>query len=166
MQKLALMMAVMILGMSPAHGCSISADPRSRGGGDQAEMMLLPSTWSGDGGKVLMTEDMISSTTAKGGPPVEPAGGHPIGRILQRIQLGVEGLARVRYEVPSTKQGTAKERPEAREYNPGLGESSRESRPKREAAQKAMDALKKGADATRGRGRRRGRVYQRAGIRN
>ena len=66
----------------------------------------------------------------------------------------------------NTKQGAAKERSEARECNPGSGESSQESRPKREAAQKAMDALKKGADATRGRGRRRGRVYQRAGIRN
>ncbi len=87
MQKLALMMAVMILGMSPAHGCSISADPGSQGGRDQAELTLLPSTWSGNGGKVLMTEDIVSSTTAKGGLPVEP-GGHPIGRILQQIQLG------------------------------------------------------------------------------
>jgi len=78
MQKLALMMAVMILGMSPAHGCSISADSGSRGSRDQAELTLLPSAWSGDGGKALMTEDIISSTTAKGGPPVEP-GGHPIG---------------------------------------------------------------------------------------
>jgi hypothetical protein len=165
MQKLALMMAVMILGMSPAHVCSISADSGSRGGRHQAELTLLPSTWSGDGGKALMTEDIISSTTAKGGPPVEP-GGHPIGRILQQIQLGVEGLVRTRDEVPNTKRGTAKERPEAREYKPGSGESGQESRPKREAAQKAMDALKKGADATRGRGRRRGPVYQRAGIRN
>ncbi len=151
--------------MSPAHGCSISADPGSRGGRDQAEMTLPSSAWSGGGGKALMTEDIISSTTAKGGPPVEP-GGRPIGRILQRIQLGVEGLAGIRNEVPSTKRGTAKERPEAREHNLGLGEGSQENRPKREAAQKAMDALKKGADATRGRGRRRGRVYQRAGIRN
>ncbi len=165
MQKLALMMAVMILGMSPAHGCSISADPGSRGGRDQAEMMLPSSAWSGGGGKTLMTEDITSSTTAKGGPPVEP-GGHPIERILQQIQLGVEGLARIRNEVPSTKRGAAKERPEARKYNPDLGESSQESRPKREAARKAMDVLKKGADATRGRGRRKGWVYQRAGIRN
>ena len=66
----------------------------------------------------------------------------------------------------NTKRETAKERPQAREYNHGLGESSQESRPKREAAQKAMDTLKKGADATRGRGRRKGRMYQRAGIRN
>jgi hypothetical protein len=165
MQKLALMMAVMILGMSPAHGCSISADPGSQGVRDRAEMMLPPSTWSGDDGKALMTEDIISSTTAKGGPPVEP-GGHPIGRILQQIQLGVEGLVKARNEVLSTKQEAAKERPEAREYKPGSGESGQESRPKREAARKAMDALKRGADATRGRGRRRGRVYQRAGNRN
>jgi hypothetical protein len=64
------------------------------------------------------------------------------------------------------KQGMAKEKSEASERGPNSEESSQESRPKREAAQKAMDALKKGADATRGRGRRRGRVYQRAGIRN
>jgi hypothetical protein len=73
---------------------------------------------------------------------------------------------RIKNEVLSAKRKAARERPEAREYNPGLGESGQESRPKRETAQKAMDALKKGADATRGRGRRRGRVYQRAGIRN
>ena len=66
----------------------------------------------------------------------------------------------------SAKRGATKERPEARTHHPGLGDSSQESRPKREAAQKARDALKKGADATRGRGRRRGRVYQRAGTRN
>ena len=126
-------------------------------------MVLPPSTWSGDDGKALMTEDIISSTTAKGGPPVEP-GGHPIERILQQIQLGVEGLVRIRNEVPRIGQGAVKDNPEEREYKPSLGESGQESRPKREAAQKAIDALKKGADATRGRGRRRGRVYQRAGI--
>ena len=165
MQKLALMMAVMILGMSPAHGCSTSADPGSQGVRGQAEMRLPPSTWSGDDGKALTTEGKISSTTAKGGPPVEP-GGFPVGRILQQIQLGVEGLVKIRNEVLRIGQGAAKERPEARKYNPGLGENGQGNRPKREAAQKAMDALKKGADAIRGRGRRRGRVYQRAGIRN
>jgi hypothetical protein len=165
MQKLALMMAVMMLGMSPAHGCGISAYPGSQGVRGQAEMMLPPSTWSGDDGKALTTEDRISSTAAKGGSPVEP-GGLPVGQILQQIQLGVESLVRIRNEVLRLGQGAAKENPEDREHNPGLGESGQERRPKREAAQKAMDALKKGADATRGRGRRRGRVYQRAGIRN
>ena len=165
MQKLALMMAVMILGMSPAHGCCISADPGSQGVRDQAEMMLPPSTWSGDDGKALMTEGIISSTTAKGGPPVEP-GGHPIGRILQQIQLGVESLVRIRNKVLRIGQGAAKENPEDREYKPGSGEKGQDHRPERESALKATEALKKGADATRGRGQRKGRLYQGAGARN
>jgi hypothetical protein len=74
MQKLALMMAVMILGMSPAHGCSIGADPGSQGVRDQAEMTLPPSTWPGGDGKALMTKDRISSAAAEGSPPVEPGG--------------------------------------------------------------------------------------------
>ena len=84
MQKLALMMAVMILGMSPAHGCSISVNPGSQGVGNPAVVTLPPSTWSGGGGKTLMTREKISSAAAEGSPPVEP-GGHPIGRILQQI---------------------------------------------------------------------------------
>jgi hypothetical protein len=72
MQKLALMMAVMILGMSPAHGCSIGANPGSQGVGDQAEMTLPPSMWSGGDGKTLMAKDRISSAAAEGNQPVEP----------------------------------------------------------------------------------------------
>jgi hypothetical protein len=165
MQKLALMMVVMILGMSPAHGCSIGADPESQRVRDQAEMMPPPSTWSGGDGKALMTKDGISSAAAEGGPPVEP-GGHPIGRILQQIQLGAESLVRIKNEVLRIGQETVKDNPEAKGYSPGSGENGQESRPEREAAQKATDALKKGADATRGRGHRRGRMYQGAGARN
>ena len=65
MQKLALMMAVMILGMSPAHGCSISVNPGSQGVGDQAVITLPSPAWSGGNEK-------ISSAAAEGGPPVEP----------------------------------------------------------------------------------------------
>jgi hypothetical protein len=165
MKKLALMMAVMMLGLTPAHGCSTGIDLGNQGARSQAEMILPPSTWSSDDGEALMTEGRVSSTAVRGGPPVEP-GGLSVRRILQQIQLGVEGLVKIKNEVLRAGRGAAEENPEAREYNPGLGESGQESRPKREAAQKAMDALKKGADATRGRGRRRGRVYQRAGIRN
>ena len=107
--------------------------------------------------------DRISSAAAEGSQPVGP-GGHSIERILQQIQLGVEGLGKIRNEILRIRQDTAKEVPGEKDNGPGLGENGQESRPKREAAQKAMDALKKGADATRGRGRRRGRVYQRAGI--
>ena len=59
-----------------------------------------------------------------------------------------------------------KESPGGKEWNPGSRGSGQEDGPRREAAQKAMDVLRKGADATRGRGRRKGRMYQRAGIRN
>ncbi len=51
-------------------------------------------------------------------------------------------------------------------WDPGPRGSGQEDRPRREAAQKAMDALKKGADATQGRGKRKGRMYQRAGTCN
>ena len=112
-----------------------------------------------------MTEGRISSTTVKGGPPVEP-GGLPVRRILQQIQLGVEGLVRIRNELLRVGQGAAKENLEDKEYKPGSGENGQGNRPKREAAQKATEALKKGGDATRGRGQRRGRLYQRAGTRN
>jgi hypothetical protein len=78
----------------------------------------------------------------------------------------MEGLAKIKDEVQRAGQRATVGNLGAREWNPGSGESGQDSRPKREAAQKAMDALKKGADATRGRGRRKGRMHQRVGIRN
>jgi hypothetical protein len=96
---------------------------------------------------------------------VEP-GGFPVGRILQQIQLGVEGMMKIKNEVLRAGQGAAEESPEGEKYNPGAGESGQGNRPKRGAAQKATEALKKGADATRGRGQRKGRLYQRTGTRN
>ena len=112
-----------------------------------------------------MTKDRISSAAAEGSPPVEP-GGHSIGRILQPIQLGVEGLGRIRNEILRIGQGTAKEDPEGRDIKPGSREKDQDKRPEGEATPKAAEALKKGADATRGRGQRKSRLYQRAGIRN
>jgi hypothetical protein len=165
MQKLALMMAVMMLGMLPVHGCGTSVVLGSQGAGGQAEMILPPSTWSSRDREALTTEGRISSTTMRGGPPVEP-GGLPVRRILQQIQLGVKGLVRIRNEVLRAGQGATGENPEGRESDPGLGESGQGNRPKRGAAQKATEALKKGADTTRGRGQRKGRLYQRGGVRN
>jgi len=80
MQKLALMMAVMILRMSPAHGCSIGADSRSPRVGGPAEMIPLLPAWFSSGGKTLMAKDTISSTAAGGNRPVEP-GGRLVGQI-------------------------------------------------------------------------------------
>ena len=128
MQKLALMMAVMMLGMSLAHGCSTSIDLGSQGARGQTETMFPPSTWSSSGGEALMTEGRISSTALRGGPPVEQ-GGLPVRRILQQIQLGVESLVKIKNEVLRAGQEAAEENPEGEEYNPGSGESGQDSRP-------------------------------------
>ncbi len=127
--------------------------------------MLPPSAWPGSNGETLATEKKVSAATLDGNPPVEP-GGFSVRRILQQIQQGMEGLAKIKNEVLKAGQEATRRDPEGRECNPGSGEGGQNSRPKREAAQKAMDALKKGADATRGRGQRKGRMYQRTGIRN
>ncbi len=165
MQKLALMMAVMILGMSPAHGCSIGADPGSQGMGNQVEMTLPLPSWSGGDGKTLMIRDKVSSAAMEGGPPVKSEG-HPIERILQQIQLGVEGLGRIRNEILKIGHGTAKEDPEEKNIKPNAGKKGLGNGPESETAPKTAEALMKGADATRGRGQRKSRLYQRAGIRN
>ena len=66
MQKLALMMAVMILGMSPAHGCCISVNPGSQGAGGQAVITLPSPVWSGGDEKILMTREKISQSQQRG----------------------------------------------------------------------------------------------------
>ncbi len=166
MQRLALMMAVMMLGMPLVSGCGVSVGSGNQGVGNQAGMMFPLSAWSSNSEKTLATEKKVSLVTLDGNPPVEP-GGFSIKRILQQVQQGMVGLAMEQVEsLGSANREATRGNPDGRGYNPGSGESGQDSRPKREAAQKATDALKKGADGTRGRGRRKGRVYQRAGIRN
>jgi hypothetical protein len=138
MQKLALMMAVMILGMSPAHGCSVGTDLGGSGVGGPAEMVSLLPMWYGDDG-TLTARNTVSSAAAEGNQPVGP-GGHSIGRTLRQTQLRVEDLGRIGKD--------------------------RVYKPRGETAPKAAEALSKGADAARGRGRRKGRLYQRTGARN
>jgi hypothetical protein len=165
MQRLALMMAVMMLGMPLVNSYNTSVGPGSQGTRDQAESMCPPSAGFDNSGGTLATERRVSSAARNGGPPVEP-GGCSVGRILQQVQRGMEGLTKIKEEVQRAGQEAMRRNPGGKEWNPGSGESGLEYRPRREAAQKAMDALKKGADATRGRDRRKGRMYQRAGVRN
>jgi hypothetical protein len=165
MQRLALMMAVMMLGMPPVNGYDTSAGPGNQGARDQAESMFPPSAWFDNNRETLAIEKGVSSAALNGGPPVEP-GGFSVRRILQQVRQGMEGLTKIKEEVQRTGQEATRRNPGEEEGNPGSGGSGQENKPEREAAQKAMDALKKGADATRGRGRRKGRMYQRAGVRN
>jgi hypothetical protein len=165
MQKLALMMAVMILGMSPAHGCSIGADSGSPGVGGPAEVMPLLPTWFSGGGRTLMAKDTVSSAAAEGNQPVEP-GGHLIGRIWPQVQSKVEGLERMGDEILRMGQGKVKEAPGEQKNGPDPRKKDRVYKPEGETAPKAAEALRKGANAARGRGQRKSRWYQRTGARN
>ncbi len=128
------------------------------------ETVFHPFAWVGSSWRTPAAEKEANSAAPHRSPPVEP-GGFSVQRILQHVRLGMEGLSKIKEEIQRVGQ-ERKETPGRKDWNPGSGGSDQVDRPKREAAQKAMDALKKGADATRGRGRRKGRMYQRTGIRN
>ncbi len=160
MQKLALMMAVMILGMSPAHGCSIGTDLGSPGVGGPAEVMSLLPTWSSSGAKTLMAKDTISSAAAGGNRPAEP-GGHLVGRTWPQTQWKAEGMERMVGGVSRVEKT-----PEEWEEGSDPRDGNQVYKLEDEAAPKTTEALRKGADAARGRGRRKGRLYQRTGTTN
>ncbi len=127
-------------------------------------MPLLP-MWFGDDGKTLMAKDTVSSAAAEGNQPVEP-GGHSIGRTLRQIQLRVEDLERIGNRILKIGQDKAKEAPEGQKDGPDLRGKDRDYRPEGETAPKAAEALRKGADAARGRGQRKSRWSQRTGARS
>jgi hypothetical protein len=164
MQKLAMMMAVMILGMSPAHGYSIGADPRSLEVGGQIEMVPLLSRWYSDDG-TLIARNTVSSIAVEGNQPAEP-GGYPVGGTLQQIHSRIEDLERTRNRILRLGQDEAEESPEEQEEGPDPRDGNHVYKLEGEAAPKVTETLRKGADAARGRGRRKGRLYQRTGARN
>ena len=151
MQKLAMMMAVMILGMSPAHGYSISADPGSMEVGGQVKMVSLLPRWYGDDG-TLTARNMVNSAAAEGYRPVEP-GGYSVGRNWQQSQLRVEDWRRIRNRILRLGQDEAEEALEEQRERLDPGGRSQVYRLEGETTPKTTEALRKGADAARGRGR-------------
>ncbi len=150
MQRLALMIAVMMLGMPPVNGYHTDIGPGEQGARGQAEPMFYPSAWIENSRGTLVAEKGANPAVPHRDRPVEP-GGFLARRILQQVQLGMEGLSKIKAEIQRVGRERG-ETPGGKEWNPGSGGSGQEDRPRREAAQKAMDALKKGADATQGRG--------------
>ncbi len=149
MQKLAMMMEVMILGMSPAHGYSISADSGSLEIGGQAKVMSLLPRWYSDDG-TLTARNVVSPAATEGYQPVEP-GGYSVGRNLQQSQLRVEDWERIRNRILGLGQNEAEEAPgEQRERLDPEGRNQ-VYRLEDEATPKTTEALRKGADAARGR---------------
>ena len=154
-----MMMAVMILGMSPAHGYSISADSGSLEIGDQAKMMSLLPRWHSDDG-TLTARNMVSPVAAEGYRPVEP-GGYSVGQNLQRSQLRIEDWERIRNRILRLGQDEAEEVPE--EQRERLDPEGRDQvyRLEGEATPKTTEALRRGADAARGRGRSHQKMEER-----
>ncbi len=151
MQKLAMMMAVMILGMSPAHGCSISADSGSLEVGGQVKMVSLLPRWYSDDG-TLTARNMISPVAAEGFRPVEP-GGYSVRRNLQQSQLRVEDWRRIRNRILRLGQDEEEEALEERRGRLEPEGRNQVYKLEGEATPKTTEALRKGADAARGRSR-------------
>ena len=113
-------------------------------------MSLLPRWYSDDG--TLTARNMISPVAAEGYQPVEP-GGYSVGQNLQRSQWRIEDWERIRNRVLRLGQDEAEEVPE--EQRERLDPEGRDQvyRLEDEATPKRAEALRKGADAARGRGR-------------
>ena len=151
MQKLAMMMAVMILGMSPAHGYSFGADSRSLEVGGQVGMMpLLFRGYSDDW--TLTARNTVSSVAAEGYRPVEP-GGYFIEWNLQQAQLRIEDWERIRNRILRLEQDEAEEALEEQREGPDPEGRNQVYKLEGETTPKTTEALRKGADAARGRGR-------------
>ncbi len=146
-----MMMAVMILGMSPAHGYSVSADPGSLEVGGQAKVMSLLPRWYSDDG-ILTARNMISPVVAEGYRPVEP-GGYSVRRNLQQFLLRVEDWERIRNQILRLGQDEAEEAPEEQRERLDPEGRNQVYRLEGEATPKTTEAVRKGADAARGRGR-------------
>ncbi len=159
MQKLAMMMAVMILSMSPAHGYSIGADPGSLEVEGQVEIEPLLYRWYSDD-RTLTARNIVSSVAAEGNRPVEP-GGQFVGQNLQQTQLKIRDLERIRNRILRLGEDEAEEAPKEQKEGPDLGKRDQVHRLEGEAAPKTTEALKKGADAARGRGRPHQRMSER-----
>ncbi len=143
----------------PVNGYHAGMESEARGDGGRMEPKFYSSAQVEGSVGAPVAEAGVKLTALHGAPPGEPGGLSAL-RILQQAQLGMKSLSKIKEEIQ--EKGMAVEKTsERKEWNPGS-----KDRPRRDAAQKATDALKKGADAARGRGRRKGRMYQRAGIRN
>ncbi len=75
-------------------------------------------------------------------------------------------MEKIGNEIVRMEQDKAKEAPGEQEGGSDSREKGQGYKPEDETAPKAAEALKKGADAARGRGQRKSRLYQRAGTRN
>ncbi len=128
MQKLALMMVVMMLGMPPVNGRHTDIGPGAQGEGGQAEPMFYPSTWIENSRGTLVARKMANPAAPHRDPPMEP-GGFSAWRILQHVQLGMENLSEIKVDVQRKGPETIKRTSGRKEWNPGFGGAARKIDP-------------------------------------
>jgi hypothetical protein len=96
-QKLALMMAVMILGMPPVNGYHADMGSRAQGERGRVEPMFYPSTKIENSMETPVAEKGVNTAAPCRDSPVEPGGPSAL-RILQQVQLGMESLLKIKAE--------------------------------------------------------------------
>ncbi len=96
--RLALMMAVMMLGMPRVNGCHAGMEPGAQGYGGGMEPKFYSSAQVERSGGAPVAEAEVKLTALHGAPPVEP-GGFSASRILQQVQLGMASLSKIREEI-------------------------------------------------------------------
>ncbi len=122
MQKLALMMAVMMLGMPPVNGHHTEMGSRAQGERGRAEPMFYPSTWIENSRGTLTADKGVTPAAPRKDSPVEP-GGQSALQILQQVRLGIESLSKIKAEIRGNEpemKGTSGRK----DWNPGSGGSS------------------------------------------
>jgi hypothetical protein len=97
-QKLALMMAVMMLGMPPVNGYGADMGSGAQGERGRTEPMFHPSARIENGMRTPAAEKGISPAALGRDPPVVPGGLSAL-RILQQVQLGMESLSKIKMEI-------------------------------------------------------------------
>ena len=115
------------------------------------EMMpLLVRIYSDDW--TLTARNVVSPVTTEGYQPVEP-GGYPVGQNLPQSQLREEDWERIRNRILRLGQDEVEEAPGEQRGRLDPEGRNQVYRLEDEATPKTTEALRRGADAARGRGR-------------
>ncbi len=127
MQKLALMMAVMMLGMPPVNGYRADMDSGAQGERGRTEPIFYPSAQIENNMGTPAAEKGANPAASRWGLPVEPGGLSAL-QILQQVQLGMESLSKIKVEIQG-KGLEVEKTSERREWNPGPKGSGRGTDP-------------------------------------
>jgi hypothetical protein len=98
MQRLALMMAVMVLGMPQVHGCHTNAGSEMVWGGGRTEPRIYPLIPTGEGREFLAAGEQNRPTALHKTSSAEQDESATL-RVLQQIQLEIEKVRKEREEI-------------------------------------------------------------------